>query len=616
MGYGHFHFDSCTEYQRAIATTRIAKMLHAYAFDEDGPQEIASEAPVDGWDDIVEFAVKDDALFSVHYQVKRQHEDFASTDQEAFAKLFRSALQILDDERPYDGLFIHPDRRDFFIVLPGSGIVIPGKGTPTLELSDLRSVAHSCTMNAWQAIGKNKGIKLPIGQRDWLHFAASIAGKDYEKAARVLSRLNVSIASEIEARDSAIQGLRGLFEDADLAYNLIMRELSILPPEGRLTAQCLITPLIRAHPKATSQVISLQREGNQFWCLGLPGPSPQNSSEEAAQIVKHAWHRTTPFGVRVCFAPDDEQSVPDELRLAVLRLLLHATARPTHVKAPVEWCTNALLETGKTMGGDHGNHVLDADYYQKANGTLRIPPRKTRSANELATALEAAMDEALWKEVRTEYATSIPPCSGERPIDFAQTCTITKNLSDPFGRLMRCWMEHDEVNGTLRAGPNAKGSIAVILAALAVLERLGCHFGPAPDNSSSLATLGEFVVRAIAVTRCSRSKQSHACGSSNGADHARDIVKEKAIVLLAQVNPEAIYLAASRPRLTTTASSSRMDRPSSPALLLSARTLLEQFDCSEQSARDWFSKQRENLSGEDRDAFSTAMQDWKENDAA
>lgn len=610
MAYAKWRLGRGDDYQRGVARLRVARLLDAHARGIDGPLALSCETPDhEEWDDIVEFGAAGGVLTTTHRQVKRQHGDFKDG---TFAKLFERAAKILADAQPYTGLTIPPESRYFHFVLPTDQMSCDGLG-----IDQLRMLLDECAGNAADTIVADRGAKLDGKEggdqkRKWLE-AFRKATTDDRAAARLLRQLRVELraAAEVAADNPE---LTTLFEHPDRARLLIDDAIHNLAPQGRLDAEELLPVLLDAAPRPSVRVVRLARHGNRFWAHA-PVRNPDVGAVATA-ILEHAWRAHGAADVHVAFPCPDATASSEEsaLRLACVRLLLHARPSPTYVAGKVEWCDRGRIDTQRTLGGDDRGPI-ESEHYADRPAPAALPPVRSWPPNELAAALQDAMDARVWSAVRTQARLDLV---GAKGVPFDDLADELAGVPDFFDKTLRGWWGLEQkASGVVRAGPGAAPNVARVVAGLAALRAAG-YAVAAHHHETHIASIGTLTIRTLAIERASVEVGGEPIGVAL-AEHARQLLDHAGVVLIARGDPDSFYAFADPASIDESGADASM-RAASPALLVTAESLIV---AAKQKPKEGSSPVRDRVKAlcnararHHAAALDAALQQFQESDAA
>ncbi len=254
-------------------------------------------------------------------------------------------------------------------------------------------------------------------------------------------------------------------------------------------------------------------------------------------------------------------------------------------------------------------------FYVEPTSILGESVHNTISEAEIAEALEGAMNDALWSEVKRHTSSRADNLNLNIEDEILFAREHLSALPNVFKRILRGWWEEKWVRGDLRAGPCNADQIALLVLGLAVLQHLGYQLAR-PNDDSSLGILGEIEVRGLALTHCSHIDERD--GRRRGVDlreYADRLLEKMAVVLLAD-DDMSYYRTLAYTPFVSAGSEPRIDKPLNPALILSALSLILMFSRGAQVARAWIDQQRSSLNQECAEAFEAARQRWSEQDVA
>ena len=609
MGYAKWRLGKGDQYQTDVERYRVARMLEVHAQGVEGPVALGCEVPIEGWDDIVEFGIEQDAVTVTYYQVKNQNTDFSAGElNDTFGKLFRSAVEILQKADPYDGLVVPTKRRRFVFVLPTGDITVGA----SLGMDQLRALLQKCVnMHAAEAIVANDGANIKDGkangeqQRKWLAQIKTSAGTD-DACARLLQQMRVEIWPSGFVDEQAANLLTSRFDNPERARLLIDAALRDNPPEGRLDAEELLAKLADALPKRELRRVRLARVGDE--CFVQPHTRQADLTVVADSIVKDVWSSHGAIDLHVGYPPPDDAK---PLRLACVRLLLHARQSPVYVIGRDAWRARSTAEVAGAVGLVAGKGALDGAHYEEKFAPASLPPKAMWAADVLGDALHAAMDGHVWERVREEGKAVL---EGTEGVPFEDLAASMKESEGFFDRVLRGWWEAEEnASGVARAGPAVAPRVAQIVAGVAVLRHLDFQVAVA-DAPGTIARLGDLPVRALAIEQVS--------GIIDGlqaavelAGHARDLLTQTGVVLI-RCDVEGIYDLASMPQLDESGGGTGIHEWTASAFLIDVGSLIASVKNGDEATKDLIKGWCDRRAQHHQAALNAAHQQWRENDDA
>lgn len=611
MGYRHWRLGMGDAYQLGVARARVLAILYAHSTGGEGPVALACEAPVDGWDDIVEFGAAARAITATHYQVKLQNTNFKKSEKhETFEALFNHAAILLREPSPYEEVVVASADRRFRLVFPTGDITVGSK----LGVDQLRMLLQECEGNAADRIVANEGVKL-IGKddgdqkREWLSLIRSATGSD-DACANLLRQMRVDLHPEATLEHDPRLSL--LFDDPARARDIVDKALRSVAPEGYMDVDELLPLLTTAQPRAETRQVRIAQHGDRFHV------QPKTRTREvriiADTIVASVWADQGAADLHIGFPlPESSASLDARaLRLACIRLLLHAQRSPTFVSGNERWYERGRREVQRALGLITSSARLDAAHFTDRAAPMGLPPKACWPPDELANALHAAMDAHLWKLVCRHGASMLAGANG---VPFDHTVGFLTSLGGFFERVLHGWWGLEKTaSGVARAGPVIAGNVACIAAGLAVLQHAGYAIS-APVDSADVATIGELPVRALAIeqaaTTCDDEPQA-----ANLCEHASNVVVHAGIALVAKGDVGDYYaLATLRPIDDVTEGAGLQDE-SPAAFLMSSEALVAAAKKGAQRASELIQRWCDDRARHHRAALDAALRQWSESNAA
>jgi hypothetical protein len=611
MGYRHWQLLKGDDYQRAVARMRVAELLDAHAKGIGGPLALSCEAPVDGWDDIVEYGAAKGQLTATHYQVKLQNTDFKAGEKTAtFEDLFKHAAKILADADPYEGVTILPVDRYFRFVLPTDEITVGA----TLGIDQLRMLLEECEGTAADAIVANKGVNLKGAdkgkqKRDWLALIRAAVGTD-DECAILLRQMQVELRPVATLEGNG--ALAALFENPGLARDLVDKAIRDTAPEGWLDAEELLPKLFDAKPKpAMRQVLIAQHEGRFY---AQPHARVQEVRAVADAIVAKVWAAHAAADLHVSFPlPDGTASDGARaLRLACIRLLLHARQSPVRLTGHMRWFERTRLEVARVLGVTGPTDPLAEGHFNERPAPGSLPPKISWSPEDLAGALHAAMDARVWELVRGEGTKVMV---GAKGVPFDELVAFLMGVDGFLERVLRGWWGLEQAaSGVARAGPAIASNVAWIVAGLAVFRYAGFGISRSPDHPD-VAKVGALPVRALALDQAAINYdgEPQAVGLSR---HARQILELPGLVLIVRGDVNRYYTLARLRHINEPAAGANLQTASPSAFLMCSESLVDAAGAGADIATQLIRECCDTLANHHIAALDAALQQWRESNAA
>ncbi len=609
MGYAKWRLGMGDKYQIDVARYRVGLLLQAHAQDIDGPIALGCEVPVEGWDDIVEFCSQKGEITATHYQVKRQNTDFKAGDlQKTFAELFKSAAAILKEDAPYDGFVVRAKHRRFVFVLPTGDISVGAK----LGIDQLVALLPKCsTASAAQALVSNDGGLINDGkeggdqQRRWLLHIKASAGTP-EMCERILQQMSVEIWPSAFVEEQAAALVAMSFDLPDCADLLIDNVLRRNPPEGLIDAEKLLAELVAAKPKPALLRVKLARSGDVYFVQ--PFTRLDKVASVAKRVVHRVWREHDSVDLQVGYAPPNATKT---LRLACVRLLLHAARSPVHVKNRDAWLDRCRSEVAWAVGLTSGKGALEGAHFKEKEPSASLPPKVEWAPEVLGHALQIAMDAYIWKRVCAETKLALELADG---VSFDEVMKSMRELVGFFDAVLRGWWVAEEAaSGIARAGPSVAHGVAQIVAGMAVLQHLGFSVAAA-DTPGTIAKLGDLPVRALAIEQVGgiADKLPRA---EELSWYARELIAFPGVVLLIG-GSEGLYDMASGQPLDEPVASAGILTSTASAFLIDAGLLVASVRRGDQFAKSLVQTWCDRRAEHHRSALDAALQQWGESDAA
>lgn len=606
MGYQHWRLGKGDAYQLGVARMRVAEMLHAHAKGIEGPLALACEAPIDGWDDIVEYGARQGCLTVTHHQVKRQNTNFAASEKtETFGDLFERATKLLADADPYNGLPVPPEHRYFRFVLPTDTIAVGAK----LGIAALRTLLEECVGNEADTIVANKGKNRGDQEREWLKLIGTAAGTD-DACARLLRQMRVELRPVASVEGNG--ALAALFENAALARDLVDKAIRDTAPEGWLDAEELLPKLSDAKPNPAMRQVRLAQHEGRFYAQ--PHARLQDVRAVAEAIVAKVWAAHAAADLHVSFPlPDGTSSDGAKaLRLACIRLLLHAPRSPAYVSGDKGWYERSRLEVKRTLGLVGASSSLEAAHFVERAAPRSLPPKASWTPEELAAALHDAMDARVWDAVRQEGAKALV---GAKEIPFDELAAFLTNSVGVLERVLHGWWGLERAaSGVARAGPAIAPNVARIVAGLAVLQ-LSEHGMSSVNDQTDIAKVGELPLRALGIDEApvTYDGEPHPVGLS---EHAREILVHAGVVLIVRGDVSDFYTFATMRPMDELADGASMRDSTPSAFLMSSESLITAARKGANVASNLIQQWCNDRARHHRAALDAAVQQWKESRAA
>ncbi|PKN24486.1 MAG: hypothetical protein CVU65_11610 [Deltaproteobacteria bacterium HGW-Deltaproteobacteria-22] len=599
MGYNKWGLSQGDKYQYAFARYRVAMLLEAHASQIGGPVAFGVETPVEGWDDIAEFSTVDGHLSVIHYQVKRQYSNFKAGDLAAvFQNLFKTALEILQKTDPYNGFSVPAESRKFVFVFPTPDLKV-GK----IGISQLKSLLENCTNDsAARTIVSNKGQNLDKSQCQWLAEVRKAAGSP-EMCRQVLSQMSVQILPEAILDEQASALFAKHYDIHDLVKPLLDDILRNSPPEGLLDVEELLEKLAQAGPKRELQHISLGQDLKG--CFIHHHERQSDITNVAGSIVKKVWQPHDAVVLHVCYQPPDD-SMP--LRLACVRLLLHANLSPVYVSGRCLWWERCKTEVAGTVGYNECKGALEEGHFKEKAVPKTLPPKTTWLHGDFGASLQNAMDDFVWECVLEEGKCLLSSIVG---VPFEKQANSMRHLAGFFNHVLHGWWgEEKGASGVARAGPKVARNVAEIILAIAILEKLG-HKVTAPDDAETIGMLGNLSVRALAIKEVG-GIDDKLKKPVKLDDCARDLLACQSVVLIS-CNVDDIYRTAKMPPFGETGEGTGIQEWTASAFLINPESLISAIKRSECCARSLIDSWREQRSRHNSDALNAELEKWNEN---
>gem|GEM_PF-4180909 len=623
MGYPHWRLGKGSDYQVGIARMLVAKMLDAHAKGIEGPLAMAHEAPIDGWDDIVEFGADNGQLIATHYQVKRQYTNFDFESDEkigTFTELFTNAAEILSASDPYNHMDVNKINRTFRFVFPTDGISVGA----SLGIYPLRCLLEACVGNAADTIVANKGANLgeaskstkkraqpTVGdqKRAWLELIRAAAGND-DACANLLRQMRIDCYSESMVDDN--KSLAALFDDPDRARDLIDKAIRSTSPEGWLDVEGLLPVLSAAKPKPELLQCRIVQHGSKFYEY-----SQRRSGDlpvVANTIVQRVWcdHGATRLHVAFPHPSRDTPRGALELRSACIRLLLHAQLSPVHVSGSYAWYESCRSKVQRTLGVQGRCPTMEEKHFAEHATPLTLPPKWSWPPDILATALHNAMNEHVWRSVSVEWEKL---GEGLEMVPFDSLSEMLKKTPDLWDCILRGWWAQEaDASGVARAGPGITYLLAMVVGGLAVLQYAGFDVLPSDGRQPNVARLGALSVRALAID-VAAVRNVGELRSTRLAHHARHVLEYAGVVLIAQGNSQQFYDWA-RQRPDSPGADVSLQSTRSPALLMDSDFLMQAAAWGPEAAKNDISDWCKRLTSHHVDDLEAALTQWNEANVA
>lgn len=606
MGYAKWRLGHGDCYQTDVARYRVARLLEAHMQGVDGPMELACEAPVEGWDDIVEFGIKAGEITTTHYQVKHQNTDFNARElSDTFGKLFTSAAHILQVPHPYDDLQVPVEGRRFVLVLPTHDINV---GT-NRGIDQLKTLFEKCKNHqAAKAIVANNGANISDGksggeqQRNWLALIKTSAVTD-DACVQLLQQMSVEILPREVVIENTQRLLASQFDDPNRATLLLDEALRNNPPEGRLDSEELLAQLADALPNLELRCVRLVQDGNAY-CAQLH-TRQRDLAVVARNIVENLWREHGAPVLHVGYPPP----VDPRLRLACVRLLLHAERSPVFVTGRDNWWERSKAEVAGAVGFHVRQKALHGEHYEEKALPRSLRPMANWAAAQLSAALHAAMDDHVWVCVLAEGKAALV---GAGAVPFEEVAASMKGLDGFFERVLRGWWKEEEnASGVARAGPAVAHRVAQIVAAVAILQHLGYNVG-ATDVPLSIARVGDIQLRGLAMEQVGGIYDKLRIAVPL-TQHARDILDHAGLVLVQGSVDDLYELADPRQRDELDGAAGILSW-TTPAFLMNPDSLITAVKKGDAIARNLVESWCNQRAKHHRAALDAALQQSRESD--
>lgn len=611
MGYKHWRLGKGDAYQLGVARMRVAALLDAHASGVEGPLALACEVPIEEWDDIVEYGADNGCLTVTHYQVKLQNTNFKAGEKTAtFGSLFDRAARILDDAAPYEGLTVPPEKRFFRFVFPTDDIKVGSQ----LGIDQLRLLLESCSGNAADAIVGNGGANL-LGKdggdqaREWLRLIRNSAGSD-SLCACLLRQMRVELqpfaAVENDGR------LAALFDDPTQARILLDTVIRKTAPEGWLDAEELLPKLVDARPKPAMRQVRIAQHEDLYYAHPYVDVRMTDLRAVAEAVVEKVWAENGGSDLHVSF-PLPEVTASEgarALRLACVRLLLHAARSPIHVTGQPKWFERTRMEVARVLGVTNSARSLAEDHFHERAAPVSLPPKASWSPMALADALHAAMDARMWKRVRREVEHELLRAD----VSFQEMLDSLMGLNGFLERVLHGWWGlEQEASGVARAGPANASNVGLVVAGLAVIRHAGYHLS-ASDEGPGVAKLGALPVRALAIERAAVTHDREPI-EVNLSQHARDLLDQSGIVLIVRGNVDSYYSFATSRLIIEPAAHAGLQHAAPAALLMDSDSLVTAAitggGAPARQIKEWCDTHTKHHGA----ALEAALQQWRESHA-
>ena len=502
MGYSKHHLNLCDEFQLAVAAREAARMLVAYEQEQPGPVALASEAAgVGGWDDIVTFHKSSSGHSAHHWQIKNQTTDFkGSTGKEALARYFKEADEHLRKPSPYgEDMQIAADQMVFHFGFPsGSNVRYCPNSKDVLEFRHLETLAKACQGDAHVHVATHDAptVEFNSSAERWLECITDWLGPQATRkdAARLARQIRVETLGAQEDIDQVSYTLLStIWSSPSDCLHRIKDALRKSPPEARIGATTIHRCLdgMGRHQPASCRLVHCE---HGYYFLGV---------HEASEAVEQTWANTHPSEPTLYFAPSTSSESDIALRTQVLRLVLHGTG--VRAFRAIDWYAPARDGLRGCMGTTGRCACLGSNYFSDVTfqPNCLAANNEGKSARSMADELGSAMDDWLWKAVRTRVDQLLGDAEPQLAVllrkEWEAYSELAHGSSPPLFRLaLKASGEHRDVVADLRAGPQTVDLLAHTLLVAVALRAV--HFVKGdPDKDANLGYLGPMPVRPVAV---------------------------------------------------------------------------------------------------------------------